>query len=450
MSLAFGGHIIAGLALNGSAVSACYNGQIVWPEEQMATVFLDPGRTSNYDYLKMRFVTPNGDEIILEDGLTATASASAMVPVNSTAYWTANGDQTNASARYHVSALGASGFSGMSAYTAVTTGFYDDPNVESYGSAVLTSTGSASARSMTVPAYKAAWGQGNDNWNTKVSASSWAGEIDPAYTTAGGQSMWIPSGAKVAYCASSITGRTYSFNENMTAMPEYGIKYVHSSVGTQGTASGLMTGARSFMLANGRNKYVYATGTAYPNSGTATASSTTWRSYTILTAFSSNLSNGSSNSTYINGSANAGLVNGFSLRKEYGQVKNSAGAWTVLSASNDMYVWKFITSFMTMSGTMSGQYSGIRAKGPTANNNTTYIIYGYQTASGSYSLASGTFAAPTASGKTSTHTHTASANLAVGAGSQVNVCNMFHCAVPQTTALLANCRGAWTASGRVI
>lgn len=32
MSLAFGGNIIAGLALNGSAVSACYNGQIVWPE----------------------------------------------------------------------------------------------------------------------------------------------------------------------------------------------------------------------------------------------------------------------------------------------------------------------------------------------------------------------------------------------------------------------------------
>lgn len=420
-------------------------GSIAW-EEKMVKVNL----SNTDDYLRMRFVDSTGGETAIEVGSGATATASAEVPVGVTAYWTANGSQTGDSARYHVTGLGVSGFDAVSAETAVTTSFYNNPNSMSYGSGVLTATDSASAQALTEPVYKAAWGQGNDNWNTKVSASSWAGEINPAYTTAGGQSMWIPSGAKVAYCASSITGRTYSFNENMTAMPEYGINYVHSSVGTQGTASGLMTGARSFMLANGRNKLVYATGIANPISGTASASSTTWRSYTILTAFSSNLSNGSSNSTYINGSANAGLVNGFSLRKEYGQVKNSAGTWTTLSSTNNTYVWKFITSFMTMSGTMSGQYSGIRTKGPKGNNNTTYIIYGYQTESGSYSLASGTFAAPTASANTATHTHTASANVAIGAGSQVNVCNMFHCAVPQTTALLANCRGAWTASGRVI
>lgn len=34
MSLAWNGQEIAGLALNGSAVSACYNGQIVWPPQQ--------------------------------------------------------------------------------------------------------------------------------------------------------------------------------------------------------------------------------------------------------------------------------------------------------------------------------------------------------------------------------------------------------------------------------
>lgn len=34
MSMVWNGQEIAGLALNGSAVSACYNGQIVWPAEQ--------------------------------------------------------------------------------------------------------------------------------------------------------------------------------------------------------------------------------------------------------------------------------------------------------------------------------------------------------------------------------------------------------------------------------
>lgn len=32
MSLVWNGQTIAGLALNGSAVSACYNGQVVWPD----------------------------------------------------------------------------------------------------------------------------------------------------------------------------------------------------------------------------------------------------------------------------------------------------------------------------------------------------------------------------------------------------------------------------------
>lgn len=39
MSLAWNGYEIAGLAFNGSAVSACYNGEIVWPNSQPITYF---------------------------------------------------------------------------------------------------------------------------------------------------------------------------------------------------------------------------------------------------------------------------------------------------------------------------------------------------------------------------------------------------------------------------
>jgi hypothetical protein len=50
MSLAWNGQEIAGLALNGSAVSACYNGQIVWPTEQIPV--------TRYEY--KLWVTPDG------------------------------------------------------------------------------------------------------------------------------------------------------------------------------------------------------------------------------------------------------------------------------------------------------------------------------------------------------------------------------------------------------
>lgn len=41
MSLVWNGQEIAGLALNGSAVSACYNGEIVWPAAPPAYIWTD-------------------------------------------------------------------------------------------------------------------------------------------------------------------------------------------------------------------------------------------------------------------------------------------------------------------------------------------------------------------------------------------------------------------------
>lgn len=450
MSLAFGGNIIAGLALNGSAVSACYNGGIVWPEEQRATVFLDPGRTSNYDYLKMRFVTPNGEEIILEDGLTATASASAMVPVNSTAYWTANGNQTNASARYHVTALGASGFSGMSAYTAVTTGFYEDPNVESYGSAVLTSTGSASAKVNTTWASKITYGEGSPNYYSTVSASSWAGEVTGAWNYTTGREIWIPVNAKVGFSASSISSRTYSVQTNLTALSGYAIQYDHRGQGTRSLVTGYLTGngIHVFRLGSGRYKSVYATGTAYTLATASGISAATWQPVTVITAFSSNLLSGSSISNYCVGSAAAGLVYGFAATKRVGSWKNSAGTWGQIYLNNDVYTWGDHHDWVSNSAKMSGQFSAFRRKGATGNNNATWKIY---TKTGSYVSnigKSGQFALPTNSSTTpTTTTQTAAFSLT---GRSANACLCFDNTVAQNANLCANCRGAWTASGVVL
>ena len=424
-------------------------GSVVW-EAPNATVFLDPGRTSNLDYLKMRFVTPDGGEIIMEDGSGTTASASAIVPVNSTAYWTANGYQENASARYHVSALVTTGFSGVSAYTSVNTSFYINPDVTSYGSAVLVSTGSASAATRTMTSRKAVFGQGSTSWNTKVSASSFIGNYDPGYGTASQRVLWIPHGAKITYAASSIPTRTFSFSTALTSMSGYGISYNHKNAGTTGYITGYMDSARGFYLTNGRMKSVYGTGTGYQLATVSAKSASVWRAYTILTGFSSNLSTGSSLDTYLEGSANAGNVNGFSARKEQGQMRNSAGTWIVISGTPDIYVWKFVQTFTSMSASMSGSYSAVRAKGGTGNTTATATIYGYHTASGSYSMKQGTFAYPTASAKTSTNVQTVSTSRTGNSSDIISVANMFQCQGPNNANMWVNCRGAWTASGVVL
>lgn len=420
-------------------------GAIAWAEPMV-----DVNLSMDKSWLKMRFVDNTGGETSMEVGSSLSATASASVPRNSTAYWTANGYQGYASSRQHVTAFLASGFDGVSADTSVTTAFYTNPSVSSYGSARLTASDSASAHISNAVAYKAVYGQGNSDWNTKISASSWAGNYDDGYDTASQRILWIPEGARISYMASSTTGRTFSFSTALTSISAYGVNFNHKGVGTTGGVTGYMNTARGFYLSNGRNKYVYGTGTAYQISNTSAKSASVWRAYTVATAFSSNLSTGSALDTYLNTTADAANVHGFSLRKELGQIKNSAGTWIVISGSEDRLVWKYASAFMSMSGTMSGSYSAVRAKGATANTTATASICAYTTASGMYTTKTGTFKAPTASGNTATTSLSVSTSRSDGGGAnQLNVCNMFQSNIAQSTNLFSNCRGVWTASGRV-
>ena len=77
MSLAWNGYKIAGLALNGSAMSACYNGQIVWPEKATVPVWIvgSPSATAHgYVYSGSTLLT----------SWSSTGSASASVPAGTT------------------------------------------------------------------------------------------------------------------------------------------------------------------------------------------------------------------------------------------------------------------------------------------------------------------------------------------------------------------------------
>lgn len=446
MSLAFGGHIIAGLALNGSAVSACYNGQIVWPESNMVKVNL----SNTDDYLRMRFVDSTGGETAIEVGSGATATASAEVPVGVSAYWTANGCQTGSDTRYHVTGFGVSGFDAVSADTAVTTSFYNDPNAMSYGSGIITATDSASAQAETTPVYHVTYGEGSTNYYSTVSASSWAGQNTGTWDWAGGRSMWIPQGAAVGFSASSISSRTYSVKENMTALSGYSITYGHRGQGSRSLVTGYLTGSDvlSFRIEGGRYKSVYATGTAYQLATALAISAASWQAATIITAFSSNLNSGSSNSEYIVGSAGAGLVYGFAASTSLGTVKNSAGSWLGISGANDVYSWLNHHDWVSNSAKMSGSFSAYRRKGGTGHNNATWVLYNKNSAYQSISGKAGTFALPTAS-STTPKTTIQTGNFAY-TGRSANAAYCFSIAVPQNANLCCNCRGAWTASGVVL
>lgn len=444
MSLAFGGNIIAGLALNGSAVSACYNGTIVWPEANMVKVNL----SNTDDYLRMRFVDATGGETAIEVGSGATATASASVPVGATAYWTANGCQTGTDTRYHVTGLGVSGFDAVSADTAVSTSFYNDPNAMSYGSGILTATDSASAQAITEPVYHTTYGEGSTNYYSTVSASSWAGQMLGTWDWAANREMWIPRNAKVVFSASSAPSRTYSVNPIMTALSGYSITYSHRGQGTRSVVSGYLTGSDvlSFRLQGGRYKSVYATGTAYPL-GAPSASAAAWQPNTVITALSSNLLSGSSTTEYLTGSAAAGLIYGFATSTSLGTMKNSAGSWAGISG-NQIYAWSLHHDWVSNSGTMSGSFSARRKSGPTANNNATWVLYNKNSAYQSISGKAGQFAVPKNSGTTATTT-TQTGSFAL-TGRSANACFVFSNSVAQSTALCCNCRGAWTASGVVL
>lgn len=413
-------------------------GPVAWAEPDPMVV-VDP--LSN-GYITMEFTTPGGDTITLYSQMS---SASARVPVGSTASWTAHAYSGEASSRNVLTAYNIAGFSGVSADIPVSTSLYKTPELTGYGSGVLTSNTFASAECDTVKFNRCSYGQGTDNWNTKISASSFAGSYDDGYDTAAGRIVWIPVGGRLSYMASSISGRTFSFSTSLTTLDNYGVNFNHQGIGTTAAVTGYMNNPRGFFLENGRNKNVYATGyNRVLGAAQGTASAASWQPLCIITAFSSNLSTGSSQSTYLTGSANAGLVYGFASSNTLGALKNSAGTWSNPTSGNT-YKWSN-RHFIANSAFFSGTFSGMRTKGPTGSNNATYVFYGRGTDNNSVSRVSGQFALPTASAKTATKTASGSySTTTLGDEAFAIMSNT----VALRSSLCANCVGYYTASGRV-
>lgn len=413
-------------------------GPVAW-EFEHPMVVVDPFSNG---YITMEFTTPGGDTITLDSQMS---SASARVPVGSTASWTAHAYSGEASSRNVLTAYNIAGFSGVSADIPVSTSLYKTPELTGYGSGVLTSNTFASAECDTVKFNRCSYGQGSDNWNTKISASSFVGNYDDGYDTAGGRIVWIPVGGRLSYMASSISGRTFSFGTSLTTLDDYGVNFNHKGIGTTAAVTGYMNEPRGFFLANGRNKYVYATGYNHVlGAAQGTASAAAWQPLCIITAFSSNLSTGSSLSTYLTNSANAGLVYGFESSNSLGALKNSAGTWSNPTSGNT-YKWSN-RHFISNSAFFSGTFSAMRTKGPTGSNNATYAFYGRGADNASVSRVSGQFALPTASAKTATKTASGSfSTTTYGEEAFAIMSNT----VAQRSSLCANCVGYYTASGRV-
>lgn len=414
-------------------------GSIAW--EQKPTMVL---LNNNLDYLKMRFVTPDAEEIIIEDG-NGVSSASAYVQSGSTAYWTGHGYEDNPDAKYFVSGLNLAGFDGVSADTSVSTSLYENPVHSACGSAVLTANDSASARVRTWTSRKATFGEGGTAFQVAFSASSFLGDyVSPLGSAL--RTAWIPHGGFVRFSASSVSGRTYSLNPLASALDAFGITWDHRGSGSEMDVTGAMNTSVAFRLGSGRNKNVYATGynhTLWAAAGTASAAS--WQPLPIITAFSSNLCAGSAAATYLVGSANAGKVYGFESSTTMGAMKNSAGSWSNPTSGNT-YKWGN-RYFIANSAYCSATFSAMRTKGPTGSNQATYVFYGKDTAGASVVRKSAQFAVPTASAKTSTTTASyASSNSVFGS----EICTIIANTVAQRSSLCANAVGYWTASGWVV
>lgn len=420
-------------------------GPVAW-EFEHPMVVLFPGAALTNDYLKMRFVTPDSQEIILEAGSGNTASASARVPVGSTAYWTANGYQDHTGIKWHVSALYNTGFSAVSANTAVTTSFYENPNSASNGSAVLTATGYAAATVATHGSYLTTFGEGN-SYQISLSASSFAGDYLSPLGTAQ-RTAWIPSGGNIRFSASSTAGQTYSIQSiTVTALSNTSITWAHNNPGTNMLFTGTVTAANTqCRLGDGRQKLVYATGyNRVLAAAQGLVSAASWQPHNIITAFSSNLCSGTASNSFIAGSGNAGKVRGFASSNTVGTMKNSAGTWSNATSSVNTYKWSN-RYFMNNSAHVTATFSAVRSKGPTASNNASYVFYGKNTAGNSVSRLSEQFALPTQSGKTATKT--ASGNFSTTTF-QDEAYAILSNTVAQSTALYANAIGYFTASGRV-
>lgn len=427
------------------------NGSVAWEYNGETMVLLDPYSTSNGDYLKMRFVTPLGNEIILEDGSAGNVSASAMVPSGSTAYFTANGNQEGTDTRWHVTALANNGFSGVSSenWSNVTTAFYGNPNVETHGSAVLTATGSASAQAITHACYKYSYGEGGAKYYSTVSASGFAPAYTGSWSTASDRSMWIPRGSRFGFSASSISGTTYSINPVVSANTISGmaLSFNHRNLGTHSLLTGYADSPRDMRLSNGRQKRISAKGVFVWCTNTAT---TTWEPSPRITAFSSNLDTGTAYGTFIVGSDSAsnsaGLFKmyGFASGNNIGSRRDRAGKWGGITTTNSNYYFPWNFTQISNSSYASGVFSSKRV---SYNSTTTaeYMFYG-RSGGKSFRIKNGTYGLAAAANSVAKTNQTASKSLS-NSGAYSMLC------LDSTVALgmsaVCNCSGIWNGSARL-
>lgn len=428
-------------------------GSVAWEYNDGTMVMLDPYRTSNGDYLKMRFVTPGGEEIILEDGSAGNVSASAMVPAGSTAYFTANGFQGDAATttKYHVTALANSGFSGVSSenWSNVTTAFYGNPNVETHGSAVLTATGSASAQATTHMVYKYSYGEGGPNYYSTVSASGFAPAYTGSWSFASGRAMWIPRGSHFGFSASSRSGITYSISPVVSANTISGmaLAFNHRNLGTHSLLTGYADSPRDMYISNCRSKEISANGVFVWCTNTAT---TTWEPSPRITAFSSNLDTGTAYGTFIVGSDSAsnsaGLFKmyGFASGSGIGSRRDRAGSWGSITTTDSNYYFPWNFTQISNSSYASAVFSSKRVsyQSTTAAE---YMFYG-RSGGASFRIKNGKYNLAAAANSVAKTNQTASKKLS-NSGAYSMLC------LDSTVALgmsaVCNCSGIWNGSARL-
>ena len=450
MGFMWGNTPVTGICWNGNTgVSAMYNGQIVWPTGDLLTmVLLDPFRTSNADYLKMRFVTPGGEEIILQDGSGTTASASAMVPPGSTAYFTANGAQGDTT-KYHVTALANSGFSGVSSenWSNVTTTFYSNPNVETHGSAVLTANGSASAQATTHVSYKCSYGEGGNSYSSTMSASGFAPAYTGSWNSNSGRAMYIPRGSRIGFSAAGPSGNTYSVDSTLSAISGAAIAWDHRQVGSHTLITGYADRATAFRLNAGRIKGITAHGVFV---ACGNANCTTWEPSPRITAFTSNLNTGFATGTYLSGGNSAQnstalyKIYGFASGSGMGSRRTTSNTWVSDTNTNKNYWYPFNFTMVRNSAYASAVFSSKRtAAGST--NNSEWMFYG-RSSNGSYRISNGTYSLGGGNGATA-RIYKAQGNVRDGNGQYGILC--LDSTVATGVKAISQCSGVFTGSGRL-
>lgn len=411
-------------------------GPVAW-EFEHPMVVVDP--LSN-GYITMEFTTPGGDTITLDSQMS---SASARVPVGSTASWTAHGYSGDESSHNVLTSLAMQGFSGSSSDVVLGTSLYQYAALTGHGSALLTATGSASAECDTVKFHKMSYGEGSTAYYCTVSASG----ILPAFTgswgTDAGRSMWIPEGSHIGYSASSVAGRTYSVDPNLSSMSGASLTYSHRDSGTKSLVTAYVTEARSLRLGSGRYKNVYATGKYPPVPTNITATTVRWQPHIQMTGMSSNLNSGWDNGAFIVGSANANLIYGFATANQLGAAMTSGSVWSYPSGST-YYNWGH--NYWSANSAKASAIFSSRRIHSSGTRAITWQILNNTTAGSTAVAKSGTFNSPSTSGSNSTTTQTAAASV-----TGLNSVSMYTITTRMSydNQILCNCSGVFTASGQI-